>query len=148
MGGLFLQLIVGLLLIIVGFIGMAVTTGAIRMALRQRRLDTRGVETTGTVIRHREAAPNSFFTYRIEVDGKSYTHEEAVGGDVTEQPPIGSTVTVRYLAENPKFNAMAGETAYSRVYRTVRMPLMVMATVVFLVIGLAGMWLIVSLPRA
>ncbi|GEM_PF-4638322 len=144
MGGVVLQIVAGIILLIIAFIGMAVSTGGLRLALRQRRLDARGVDATGTVIRHREQAPNRFFTYRFEVDGKSYAHEEALGGDIEAMPPIGASVPIRFLAAQPKYNGMTGDTPYSGVYRRIN-PLVTGAVVlIFAAVGTAGAWLILS----
>lgn len=137
-----LPLVGGILLMVVCFVGLTLSTGALRLALRQRRLDREGVEAQAEVIRHRKTEVNRFYTYRLTVGDKTYVREEASDD---EQPPIGSTVVVKYLPNEPKYNAVSGDTPYARLYRRIN-PLMVgLLSLVLLLVGLAGLWLILNL---
>jgi hypothetical protein len=137
-----LPLVGGILLMVVCFVGLTLSTGALRLALRQRRLDRDGVEAQAEVIRHRKTEVNRFFTYRLTVGDKTYVREE-VSDD--QQPPIGSAVIVRYLPDQPRYNIVSGDTPYARLYRGIN-PLMVgLLSLMFILVGLAGLWLILNL---
>jgi hypothetical protein len=141
MSGVLLQIIGGIVCLIVAYIGTGVASGGVRLGLRQRRIDARGVDGTGTVIRHREQGDNRFFSYQFSVGAKTYIHEEAAEGD---PPPIGSSVPIRYLPDAPKYNGMAGDTPYARIYRGVNVPVMSAVTAAFVGLAALGVWLILS----
>ncbi len=140
--GFVLPLVGGILLMVVCFVGLTLSTGALRLALRQRRLDREGIETQAEVIRHRSTEINRFFTYRFAVGDETYVREE-VSDD--EQPPIGSPVVVRYLPDQPRFSAVSGDTPYARLYRRINPLVMSLLSLLFALIGLAGLWLILNL---
>jgi hypothetical protein len=140
--GLALRLAGGVLLMVVCFVGLTLSTGALRLALRQRRLDRYGIDAQAEVIRHRKTEINRFFTYRLVVGDKTYIREEASDD---EQPPVGSAVMVRYLPDQPQYNAVSGDTPYARLYRRISPVAMGLLSAVFALIGLAGLWLILTL---
>jgi hypothetical protein len=144
MGDLLLPLLGGGVLLIISFIGLSLSTGALRLALRQRRLDRHGVDAQAEVIRHRESSRNRFFSYRFEVNGVAYTHEEAADD---APPAVGSAVVVRYLPDKPAHNAMAGDTPYNRIYRSINPLAMALIGVVFALVGIGGVALILGLGR-
>lgn len=137
----FLPIIGGVLLLILSFIGLSLSTGGLRLALRQRRLDTRGVDSEAAVISTQRKNDITFVKYRYLVGEKSYTREEPVDGD---PPPQGTVLPLRYLAENPTLAALAGDTPYSRAYRAVNIPLMIGMALVSVALSVGGILLIVN----
>jgi hypothetical protein len=136
-----LPIIGGIFLLILSFIGLALSTGGLRLALRQRRLDARGIDTEATVISTQTKNGAPFVRYRYAVGEKSYTLEEPFDGDA---PAVGTPLPLRYLAENPKFAALAGDTPYSRAYHAVNLPLMIGIALVSVGLAVGGVLLIVN----
>lgn len=141
----FLPIIGGVVLLILSFIGLSLSTGGLRLALRQRRLDTRGVDSEAAVISTQRKNDITFVKYRYLVGEKSYTREEPVDGD---PPPQGTVLPLRYLAENPTLAALAGDTPYSRAYRAVNIPLMIGMALVSVALSVGGILLIVNATSA
>jgi hypothetical protein len=136
-----LPIIGGIFLLILSFIGMALSTGGLRLTLRQRRLDNSGLDADATVISSHIKNDATFVKYRYVVGEKSYTREEPIEGDA---PPEGTVLPLRYLANNPTLAALAGDTPYSRTYRTINLPLMIVLALVSAAMGVGGILMIVN----
>lgn len=136
-----LPIIGGIFLLILSFVGLALSTGGLRLALRQRRLDNNGVDNDATVISSQVKNDVTFVKYRYIVGEKSYTREEPIDG---APPPEGTVLPLRYLVNNPTLAALAGDTPYSRTYRAVNQPLMVVIALVSVALSVGGILMIVN----
>ncbi|NDJ60561.1 MAG: DUF3592 domain-containing protein [Chloroflexi bacterium] len=138
----FLIIAAAFLLLILGFVGLVLTTGALRVGRRQRRLDTQGVPTTGEAIEHRASGPNQVVVYQYSVEDTSYRNSENIGPDAALLPPVGSLVEINYLPTDPKTSALAGDTHTSRLYRRLSIGPLIVLVIVFVTMTLGGIALI------
>ncbi len=80
-------------------------------ALLTRDILSNGIETNAHIVNQRVVSgrsPSYFVLYEYDVDGGIYQYEESVNRDHYSLLPLGTRVTVRYVASNPENARLSG----------------------------------------
>ncbi len=80
---------------------VAFAIGCVASWRRALAMERRGVATMGRVVRHREDEDSTYLVVQHQVAGRVYEWVDSDTSRPKVLPPVGATVPVRYLPEDP-----------------------------------------------